>query len=94
VRRRPDLEVQLARDLVLELVLLIRQGTCCPRKAEYVPGEVIVRYKAGTSSAERSDTRRDAEASLERKLPVRRVELLGLDRGRTGGPGRDRVLHR
>jgi hypothetical protein len=22
------------------------------------------------------------------------VELLGLDRGRTGGPGRDRVLHR
>jgi subtilisin family serine protease len=47
----------------------------------YVPGQVLVGYEQGTSSRERAEVRRGADAELERRLTLPRVELLDLDRG-------------
>ena len=56
-------------------------SSSAPSAHDFVPGEVIVRYRAGTDAAERADVRGDADADLERKLPAPASELLALDGG-------------
>ena len=48
---------------------------------DFVPGEVIVRYRPGTAPAERSALRAAEGFSLEEKLPIPGVELLDLPKG-------------
>src|SRR3954447_3754735 len=49
--------------------------------APYVPGEVVVRYRDGTSASERTQARSEQAATLERKLPLKNTELLKLEPG-------------
>jgi subtilisin family serine protease len=49
--------------------------------APYVPGEVLVRYRDGTSASERAQARSEQAATLERKLPLKNTELLKLEPG-------------
>ena len=58
-----------------------------PRRADppsrFVPGEVLVRYEAGTGAAERAGARARADATLEQRLPIARLELLDLEPGQS-----------
>src|SRR5581483_3590365 len=47
----------------------------------YVPGQVLVRYRDGTSAGERAADRADQDATLVQKLPLKNTELLKLDVG-------------
>lgn len=49
--------------------------------AEFVPGELIVRFKPGVSGSERADARRERGASVERALPVPGAQVLDLPAG-------------
>ncbi len=49
--------------------------------AEFVPGQVLVRFEAGTSAAAKSAARGRAGAVASRRLPLRGVELLKVDGG-------------
>lgn len=49
--------------------------------AEYVPGELIVRFKPGVSASERADARRDRGAKVDRALPLDGAQLLDLKPG-------------
>jgi subtilisin family serine protease len=48
---------------------------------EVAPGEVIVRFKQGASKPDRAEAKRDAGASLERKLLLSRTELVEVTPG-------------
>src|SRR3954470_638043 len=48
-----------------------------------VPGEVIVRFRRGTSAGERRDTREDADVRFSESLSVPRAQLLEVRRGQT-----------
>jgi subtilisin family serine protease len=48
---------------------------------EVAPGEVIVRFKQGASRSDRAEAKRDAGASLERKLLLSRTELVEVTPG-------------
>jgi subtilisin family serine protease/subtilisin-like proprotein convertase family protein len=48
-----------------------------------VPGELIVRFRTGTTATERRDARQDADTSLDHPLTVPRAQLLEVDRGQT-----------
>lgn len=50
--------------------------------ADVVPGEVIVRFKAGTSSEGRAEARRDVGASFKRNLLLADTQLVGVGKGR------------
>lgn len=56
-------------------------ATAAPADAPYVPGEVLVRYRDGTSAGERADLRSDQDATLDHKLPLKNTELLKLESG-------------
>ena len=43
--------------------------------AEFVPGEVIVKYREGTTAAERTDLLRDSDTALDKRLPGNSREL-------------------
>ena len=43
--------------------------------AEYAPGEVIVKYREGTTAAERADILRDSDTALDKRLPGDSREL-------------------
>jgi len=58
---------------------------------EAVPGELLVRFEPGVSSAERADARRDADVSLERTSLVPRLQLIEVERGQSVGEA-DREL--
>ena len=45
------------------------------------PGEVLVRFGAGTSASERAGARRQADARLEQRLPIGGLELLRAEPG-------------
>ena len=48
---------------------------------EYVPGELIVKFKPGLSAAQRRDALSDGRAGLERRLRVRRTVLASVPAG-------------
>jgi thermitase len=45
------------------------------RRADYAPGEVIVKFRAGVAPAGRADALRDGRASLKRALPIGGIVL-------------------
>jgi hypothetical protein len=47
----------------------------------HAPGRVIVKFRPGLGNAARQDTLDDHQAALERRLPVPRTVLAGLQRG-------------
>ncbi|MBM3667878.1 MAG: hypothetical protein FJW90_10465 [Actinobacteria bacterium] len=49
--------------------------------AAFVPGEVLVRYEAGTPKSERAELREGLDAELQRRLLLPRTELLELPPG-------------
>jgi subtilisin family serine protease len=55
-------------------------------RAAAVPGEVIVKFKAGVSAADRRDVASDRNARGERSLPVPRAALFDLPAGAATGP--------
>jgi subtilisin family serine protease len=48
---------------------------------QFVPGEVLVRYRDGTSGSERAQVRSEQDATLAQKLPLKNTELLKLAPG-------------
>ena len=50
--------------------------------AEFVPGELIVRFKPGVSGSERADARRDQGATVDHALPVPGTQVVELPAGR------------
>jgi subtilisin family serine protease len=56
-------------------------GEVPDQDAPFVPGEVIVRFKAGTTPSERLAVRRVADAGLERSLQVSQAQLLEVEGG-------------
>jgi thermitase len=64
-------------------VLATLGGAAAPARAAVVPGEVIVRYAAGVSAAERAEVRADVDAASARALPLPRAEVLRLEPGQT-----------
>jgi len=55
-----------------------------PGAARRVPGELLVRFANGVSAANRGAVRSGVGATLERRLPVRGLELLKVDTGVKG----------
>src|SRR4051794_29207813 len=55
-------------------------GAAQPRN---VPGELIVRFRPGTSAAERRDTREAADTDFDHSLVVPRAQLLETEKGQT-----------
>src|SRR5262245_30138925 len=51
--------------------------------ADAVPGELIVRYKAGTTSAEKREIRSEQDATLSETLALPRTEVVELPAGTT-----------
>lgn len=56
-------------------------------EGDYVPGELVVRYRTGVDAAERAATRRASGARLSVKLPIRRMEKVKLRAGQDVGQG-------
>src|SRR4051794_6767096 len=55
-------------------------GAAPPRN---VPGELIVRFRTGTSAGERRDTRRDADTTFDHSLVIPRAQLLEAEKGQS-----------
>src|SRR6185437_5922159 len=51
--------------------------------SKFVPGEVLVRFRPGTSGSERASARANENATEIRELLVPRVHLLKLEAGRS-----------
>src|SRR3954467_6113298 len=64
--------------LLAALAVAVAASVAAPSMAaaeRFAPGEVIVRYKSGTSASERSSSRARAGVAFKRSLPVRGAQL-------------------